>query len=379
MRKRIEVRETPEWESEERALFAQPVIHLFSEENQVFTEDDADGVGWEDLEPSNEELNLIHQTAQVLDVSSPHEERLFHLIRQDDLIGLYLKQAAAEPLLTHQQEIHLSLRIQAGILAQEELKNESSLSAEEIAQREALVVDRELARKELSAANTRLVVSIAKVHLDRGMGFLDLIQEGNLGLMRALDKYDPSRGFKFSTFATWWIRQSILLAINQKVRTIRLPYYYEEKFRALIKVTRLLEQELGRDPTPAEVAAQMKLTEEKVIEILQICQEPLELERPVGRRGLEFGETIAETSNFEEEETSLNLEDIQKAEELLSHLNDREAFVLRLRYGLLDGTDHSLVAIGKIMNLSTERIRQIHNEAVWKLSNWVFLNKKTRD
>ena len=259
----------------------------------------------------------------------------------DDPVKMYLKDIGRVPLLSAEEEIELAKRMQENDVA---------------------------AKKRLSEANLRLVVSIAKRYVGRGMLFLDLIQEGNLGLMKAVEKFDYQKGFKFSTYATWWIRQSITRAIADQARTIRIPVHMVETINRLTRVQRVLLQELGREPTPSELAEKMGVTEEKVREIQKIAQDPISLEKPIGE------EEDSHLGDFiEDEKTVTPTDDVaaKMLKEQLLHVLDtltpREEKVLRLRYGIDDGKSRTLEEVGKEFNVTRERIRQIEAKALRKL------------
>ena len=262
-------------------------------------------------------------------------------ISLDDPVKMYLKDIGEVPLLSADDEIELARRIQDG--------------------------DEE-AKKKLSEANLRLVVSIAKRYVGRGMLFLDLIQEGNIGLMKAVEKFDYQKGFKFSTYATWWIRQAITRAIADQARTIRIPVHMVETINKLTRVSRILLQQLGREPTPAEIAAEMGVSEERVREIQKIAQDPVSLETPIGE------EEDSHLGDFIEDDRAVTPSDSVSTamlkETLLSVLNSltpREEKVLRLRYGVDDGRPRTLEEVGKEFNVTRERIRQIEAKALRKL------------
>ena len=259
----------------------------------------------------------------------------------DDPVKMYLKDIGRVPLLTADEEVELAHRMQEGDVE---------------------------AKKRLSEANLRLVVSIAKRFVGRGMLFLDLIQEGNLGLMKAVEKFDPQRGFKFSTYATWWIRQAITRAIADQARTIRIPVHMVETINKLTRVQRILLQELGREPTPAEIAEKMGVSEERVCEIQKIAQDPVSLETPIGE------EEDSHLGDFiEDEKVATPNERVAAAmlkEQLflvLDTLTPREEKVLRLRYGIDDGKPRTLEEVGREFNVTRERIRQIEAKALRKL------------
>ncbi len=281
---------------------------------------------------------------------------------------MYLKDIGKVPLLTAEQEVKLARRIEAGVLADERLELNPSMDEEQRASEHANVEDGELAKQQLTEANLRLVVSIAKRYVGRGMALLDLVQEGNLGLMRAVEKFDYTKGFKFSTYATWWIRQAITRAIADQARTIRIPVHMVETMNKVLRVQRQMLQELGREPTVEEVARKVDLTPDKVREIQRISQEPLSLETPVGEEDdSSLGDFVPDPTApepTEEAEQQGLKEEITRA---LEELNDREREIMRLRFGLDDGQPHTLEEVGRRFKVTRERIRQIESKTLAKL------------
>ena len=287
----------------------------------------------------------------------------------DDSVGMYLKEMSRVPLLKADEEFEIAIRIEDGRSAKNELLRNSGCKRTLQRQRlEALVQDGIMAREHIIKANTRLVVSIAKHYMGRGVHFLDLIQEGNLGLMKAVEKYDVHRGFRFSTYATWWIRQTITRAIADQARTIRVPVHMSDRIRKTYKATHDLEQRLGRVPTPEEVAAELGLDLQKVLWILQVSWLPLSLESPVG------DDEDSELGMFIEDElTPTPMQSVyqsmlrEKIDEVLGTLTPREARILRLRFGLDTGVPYTLEQVGEKFGLTRERIRQIEGKALRRL------------
>jgi RNA polymerase primary sigma factor len=289
-------------------------------------------------------------------------------VSADDPVGLYFRQMAQEPLLTAQEEIDLAKLIEAGKSAREKLEGSNNLTPQKWVELEATIRESQAAREHLGRANTRLVVSIAKRYMGQGLPFPDLIQEGNVGLMRAVDKYDYKRGNRFSTYATWWIRQAITRALAQKTRTIRIPLHMTERIRQMYRTAQVLEQELGRRPTPEEIATQMELPAESVRGMMDASQHAIALERPVGDDGdSEFGDFIEDVDTPEPSDAAAHHLLQETIEEVLSDLTPRQAHILRLRFGLGGGEQHTLEEIANKFGLSRERIRQLEKEALRRL------------
>ena len=286
-----------------------------------------------------------------------------------DPVRMYLKEIGKVPLLTAEQEVTLAKRIEAGLLAAESIETEGDAVAESRrASLQAVQRDGELARRQLTEANLRLVVSIAKRYVGRGMALLDLIQEGNLGLIRAVEKFDYTKGFKFSTYATWWIRQAITRAIADQARTIRIPVHMVETMNKVLRISRQMLQELGREPTIDEIAAKVELTPDKVREIQRIAQEPVSLETPVGEEDDSLLGDFVEDPNVIAPATAAARALLSEAiEEALQELNDREQQVVRLRFGLDDGQIRTLEEVGREFSVTRERIRQIESKTLAKL------------
>ncbi len=290
-------------------------------------------------------------------------------VSADDPVGLYFRQMAQEPLLTAEEEIELAKRIEQGKAARKKLERlGNQISMAERAELISQIEQAQEAREHLGRANTRLVVSIAKRYMGQGLPFPDLIQEGNVGLMRAVDKYDYTRGNRFSTYATWWIRQAITRALAQKTRTIRIPLHMTERIRQMYRTAQILEQELGRRPTPEEIAAEMDIPTENVRSMMDASQHAIALERPVGDDGdSEFGDFIEDQDTPEPAEAAAHHLLQETIEEVLSELTPRQAHILRLRFGLGGGEQHTLEEIANKFGLSRERIRQLEKEALRRL------------
>ncbi len=293
----------------------------------------------------------------------------------EDPVRMYLKEIGKVPLLSAEEEIDLAQHMENGVVAKEKIailrkreEEDGEDNSEEIAelQKEADLGDE--AKKRLAEANLRLVVSIAKRYVGRGMLFLDLIQEGNLGLIKAVEKFDYRKGYKFSTYATWWIRQAITRAIADQARTIRIPVHMVETINKLIRISRQLLQELGREPSPEEIAAEMNMPVERVREILKISQEPVSLETPIGEEeDSHLGDFIQDDNAPVPADAAAFTLLKEQLEEVLGTLTEREQKVLTLRFGLEDGRARTLEEVGKEFNVTRERIRQIEAKALRKL------------
>ncbi len=296
-----------------------------------------------------------------------------------DPVRMYLKEIGKVPLLTGPQEVSLAKRIEAGVHATARLDDleapfsdspltDAPLSDEARASLQAVAVDGEIAKKQLTEANLRLVVSIAKRYVGRGMALLDLVQEGNLGLIRAVEKFDYTKGFKFSTYATWWIRQAITRAIADQARTIRIPVHMVETMNKVLRVQRQMLQELGREPSVDEVAAKVELTPDRVRDIQRISLEPVSLETPVGEEDdSSLGDFVEDPTAIAPATAAARALLTEAIEEALEELNDRERAVVRLRFGLDDGQVRTLEEVGKEFGVTRERIRQIESKTLAKL------------
>ena len=289
-------------------------------------------------------------------------------ISSDDTISLYLKEMARVPLLTAEEEVTLAREYEEGRNAQSRVAKEGDLSENDMNGLYRTIDVGEEARAHLIKANTRLVVSIAKRYLGQGVPFLDLIQEGNLGLIKAVEKFDYTRGHRFSTYATWWIRQAITRALADQGRVIRLPVHLSDRIRKVYQVAQQLEQDWGRQPTPEEIAEELSLPPQKVQWMLKVSQRPLSLEKPVGE------EEDSELGSFIPDESAPMPSDMayqnllqEKLNDILMSLTPREARILRLRFGLQDGRSYTLEEVGQKFGLTRERIRQIEHEALDRL------------
>ena len=310
---------------------------------------------------------LAAEPEEELDLSMPEG------ISIDDPVRMYLKEIGKVPLLTADEEIDIAMRMERGDSSKEKLEkgvneNGEALTDEEKKELQAHIDDGTQAKRMLAEANLRLVVSIAKRYVGRGMLFLDLIQEGNLGLIKAVEKFDYRKGYKFSTYATWWIRQAITRAIADQARTIRIPVHMVETINKLIRVSRQLLQEYGREPTPEEIAKTMNISESKVREIIKIAQEPVSLETPIGEEeDSHLGDFISDDDTPAPAEVASHALMREQLWDVLDTLTPREEKVLRLRFGLDDGNQRTLEEVGREFKVTRERIRQIEAKALRKL------------
>ena len=320
---------------EEKELTLDDIENAPDDPEELFSEPPTLELDFDD-EPTDDELKL-----EEMDIDKLNEDFSFDNISLDDPVKVYLREIGRVPLLTSNEEIELAVKISEG---------------------------NEYAKQRLTEANLRLVVSIAKKYVGRGMYFLDLIQEGNVGLIKAVDKFDHTKGFKFSTYATWWIRQAITRAIADQARTIRIPVHMVETINKLIRVSRQLLQELGREPSPEEIAEEMGMPVDRVREILKISQEPVSLETPIGEEeDSHLGDFIQDDNVPVPADAAAYTLLKEQLVEVLSTLTDREQKVLRLRFGLDDGRGRTLEEVGKVFNVTRERIRQIEAKALRKL------------
>ncbi len=293
-----------------------------------------------------------------------------------DLFRQYLREIGRIPLLTAAEEVELARRVEAGLFAEEKLRLAPDLDSQLALDLDKLVVMGRMAKRRLIEANLRLVVSVAKRYVGRGLTMLDLVQEGNLGLIRAVEKFDYARGYKFSTYATWWIRQAMSRALADQARTIRVPVHVVELINRVVRVQRRMLQERGYEPTPEEVAAHLDLPSERVSEVLRLAQEPVSLHAPVGEEDdVALGDLIEDGDATSPVESAAFLLLREHLEAVLSTLGERERKVVQLRYGLADGRPRTLEEIGRIFGVTRERIRQIESKTLNKLRDHAFADQ----
>ncbi len=330
------------------------------EEEPAAIEEDG-GPTDEELEPAEAGLDEIarHESEQiVVDLDN---------IEIDDAVRLYIKEATHVPLLTAAEEAELAQRIERGRMAQEELSR-GKVAPKRLKELRLLIEDGNKAREHLIRANARLVISVAKKYIGRGVPFLDLIQEGNIGLMRAAKKFDYRRGFKFSTYATWWIRQAITRALADQSRTIRLPAYMGDQVNRMLRVQHQLQQKLRRLPRPDELAEALGLPISKVEQMIEVTRLPVSLETPIGEDEEEvLGDFIQDRTSPDPEENAMQTLMQADLNELLAQLPPRELRVLQMRYGLLDGVPLTLSEVGRKMGITRERARQLESQALQRL------------
>ncbi len=293
-----------------------------------------------------------------------------------DLFRQYLREIGRIPLLTAAEEVELARRVEAGLFAEERLSTAPDLDSQLALDLDRLVVMGRMAKRRLIEANLRLVVSVAKRYVGRGLTMLDLVQEGNLGLIRAVEKFDYARGYKFSTYATWWIRQAMSRALADQARTIRVPVHVVELINRVVRVQRRMLQERGYEPTPEEVADHLDLPPERVSEVLRLAQEPVSLHAPVGEEDdVALGDLIEDGDATSPVESAAFLLLREHLEAVLSTLGERERKVVQLRYGLADGRPRTLEEIGRIFGVTRERIRQIESKTLNKLRDHAFADQ----
>jgi RNA polymerase primary sigma factor len=318
---------------------------------------------------------LADEGIEVVDAASEEETEARPEVLEDsgrrggtsDLVRLYLREIGRVPLLTAEDEVELAKSIEAGLFSDEKLSGGFPLLGAERADLEWLAAEGVRAKQRLIEANLRLVVSIAKRYIGRGLVFLDLIQEGNLGLIRAVEKFDYTRGYKFSTYATWWIRQAITRAIADQARTIRVPVHMVETINKLARVQRQLHQELGREATHEEIAAEMGIEPERVAEIRRIAQEPVSLQSPIGEEESDLGDFIEDADAVVPIEAAAFIMLQDQLDRVLCDLSDREQRIIQLRFGLTDGHPRTLEEVGREFGVTRERIRQIESKTLAKL------------
>jgi RNA polymerase primary sigma factor len=326
----------------------------------------------EDVEDEEEPDDLSLSGLEVEEEELINIETIASNIKIDDPVRMYLKEIGQIPLLIQEDERKYAIMVSNGRYAKEQLEDVElgnlELPEEDILELKTSIERAQYAKNKLVEANYRLVVSIAKRYVGRGLLFLDLIQEGNMGLMRAVDKFDYEKGFKFSTYATWWIRQAITRAVADQARTIRIPVHMVETINKMIRIQRQLIQDLGREPSLEEIAQKMGITVEKVQNIQRIAKEPISLEAHVGEEeDSSLGDFISDPNALTPHEYMLQEMVKQTLDEVLETLTDREEKVLRLRYGLFDGKNHTLEEVGREFGVTRERIRQIEAKALRKL------------
>ena len=332
-----------------------------------------------DIIPNHDDSDLVQDIepnlSDVEEIDISTYDQLPASLKVDDPVRMYLKEIGKIPLLTVEQETELAEIVVEGREAKAKLQeieadDQNTVSMDEY---EALLILSEKAddaKDKLVNANLRLVVSIAKRYLSRGLQFLDLIQEGNMGLIKSVDKFDHKKGFKFSTYATWWIRQAITRAVADQARTIRIPVHMVETINKLVRIQRQLVQELSREPSPEEVAERMEISVEKVQQIQRIAQEPISLESPVGEEeDSSLGDFISDPHALDPYEYTAKMKLREELDSVLATLTEREERVLRLRFGLIDGRQRTLEEVGREFNVTRERIRQIEAKALRKLKH----------
>ncbi|MFF4979677.1 RNA polymerase sigma factor [Streptomyces sp. NPDC001046] len=316
------------------------------------------------------------ETAEATGAVEPPPVRTETGSPSSDLFRQYLREIGRVPLLTAAEEVELARRVEAGLFAEEKLRLTPDLDSRLAMDLDRLVVMGRVAKRRLIEANLRLVVSVAKRYVGRGLTMLDLVQEGNLGLIRAVEKFDYARGYKFSTYATWWIRQAMSRALADQARTIRVPVHVVELINRVVRVQRRMLQERGYEPTPQEVAAQLDLPPERVGEVLRLAQEPVSLHAPVGEEDdVALGDLIEDGDAASPVESAAFLLLREHLEAVLSTLGERERKVVQLRYGLADGRPRTLEEIGRIFGVTRERIRQIESKTLNKLRDHAFADQ----
>ncbi|TYB43696.1 RNA polymerase sigma factor RpoD [Actinomadura chibensis] len=312
-------------------------------------------------------VDVLESQQETEDVARADEGDLGKRAPTSDLVRIYLREIGRVPLLTAEDEVELAKSIEAGLFAEEKMAQTAVLARGELLDLELLSREGARAKQRLIEANLRLVVSIAKRYVGRGMLFLDLIQEGNLGLIRAVEKFDYTKGFKFSTYATWWIRQAITRAIADQARTIRIPVHMVETINKLVRVQRQMHQDLGREPSPDEIGLEMGLSPVRVVEIQRIAQEPVSLQSPIGEEDSDLGDFIEDADAVVPIEAAAFILLQDQLEDILGTLSEREQRIIQLRFGLTDGHPRTLEEVGREFGVTRERIRQIESKTLAKL------------
>ncbi|WP_420829710.1 RNA polymerase sigma factor RpoD [Actinomadura coerulea] len=312
-------------------------------------------------------VDVLDSQQETEDVTRADEGDLGKRAPTSDLVRIYLREIGRVPLLTAEDEVELAKSIEAGLFAEEKMARTAVLARGELLDLELLSREGARAKQRLIEANLRLVVSIAKRYVGRGMLFLDLIQEGNLGLIRAVEKFDYTKGFKFSTYATWWIRQAITRAIADQARTIRIPVHMVETINKLVRVQRQMHQDLGREPSPEEIGLEMGLSPVRVVEIQRIAQEPVSLQSPIGEEDSDLGDFIEDADAVVPMEAAAFILLQDQLEDILATLSEREQRIIQLRFGLADGHPRTLEEVGREFGVTRERIRQIESKTLAKL------------
>ena len=319
-------------------------------------------------EDSADRAVLVVPDTQRDDTDAERQPDLDSLGATTDLVRVYLREIGRRKLLTASEEVDLARRVEVGLFAAAKLAEPSPIDTERRWELASLALAGERAKDQIIEANLRLVVSVAKRYVGRGVPMLDLVQEGNLGLIRAVEKFDYAKGFKFSTYATWWIRQAISRALADQSRTIRVPIHVADAMNRVLRAQRDLLQQLGRSAKPAEIAEAVGLEKERVIEMLRIAQEPVSLHTPIGEKdGSELADLIEDADAVSLEESAAHAMLPDELAAAMSVLTERERAVMRMRYGLADGTPHTLEEVGQVFGITRERVRQIEARSLAKL------------
>jgi RNA polymerase primary sigma factor len=320
---------------------------------------------------ADEGVEIVDPTPEADELLSPPVQTDARRAVTGDLVRIYLREIGRVPLLTAQDEVELAKAIEAGLFAEEKVQAcrgaGPGCEGADLAELMLIAADGITAKQRLIEANLRLVVSIAKRYIGRGLVFLDLIQEGNLGLIRAVEKFDYTKGYKFSTYATWWIRQAITRAIADQARTIRIPVHMVETINKMARIQRQLHQELGREATPEELGYEMGLTADRVAEIQRIAQEPISLQSPIGEEDSDLGDFIEDADAVMPLEAAAFIMLQDQLDEVLEQLSLREQRIIQLRFGLTDGHPRTLEEVGREFGVTRERIRQIESKTLAKL------------